>query len=133
MPQRKKVAPGNDEAKRQAEREQLEQEAAELRKEADELKLKAEEITERLDTIKARLREIFPDKGTYPTATGPVQIQENNSFDPVLAEVVIGNYNKDVLKACYETKLSGKKAKELLPPALYKQCLRSNTNKVVLP
>lgn len=82
------------------------------------------EITARQDHIKAFLRTTLPQGKHELDGTGTVTISVNRRFDAALAEQVLTNLNPALLDAVKETVISSAKAKKVLPPATYEQCMR---------
>lgn len=79
------------------------------------------EMTERADTLKAQLRDLTqgtPD--SYAAGALTVTISLNRRFNPQLAERILPD---DVLALCRVSKVDSAAAREVLPPALYEQCM----------
>lgn len=70
--------------------------------------------------IKERIKTIVPGPDRYAAGTLTITVSPNRRFDPVLAETTLP---VDVLAACQVTRIDPAKAKQILPPALYDQCL----------
>ena len=70
--------------------------------------------------IKERIKTIVPGPDRYAAGTLTITVSPNRRFDPVLAETTLP---ADVLAACQVTRIDPAKAKQILPPALYDQCL----------
>lgn len=82
--------------------------------------------TEEQEAIKATLRQL--GLGRFSTGVAPVVISPNRRFDAGLAEKVLGAINPDLIPACSETLITASKAKTVLPPAVYEQCMKANPN-----
>ena len=81
-------------------------------------------------TLKTQLRSQF-DVGTQLTVNGSpvIAIQANRRFSADLAKTHIP---ETLLPLCTVTTIDSKRAKEALPPAIYKACMQDYEPRVVL-
>lgn len=98
---------------------------AELGKRDEQLKQQAEDIEAEREQLKAEAAELLENKlGLHTHNGGAVRLSPNRRWDDDTAREVLGKISPDILKAITITKLDSRKAKEMLPPATYKQCMK---------
>lgn len=78
------------------------------------------ELETRERDIKARIRAIVPGPDTYAAGDATLVVSPNRRFDPKLAERVLP---AELLDLCRTSKVDAAAAREVLPPALYDQCM----------
>lgn len=78
------------------------------------------------EVIKADCRQL--GLGKHTTGAGPVVVSPNRRWDAATAEQVLREINPDLIPACSETVLTSAKAKQVLPPAVYEQCMKASDN-----
>jgi hypothetical protein len=104
----------------------IEVERIELVKRHQQLGAIIDAATEEQELIKAKFRQL--GIGHYDVGDVPVTVSPNRRFDPATAEPVLTAINPALVAACSETALSAKKAKLVLPPDLYAQCMKVSPN-----
>jgi hypothetical protein len=78
-------------------------------------------MNDELEQIKARFRELVAVGEDAQAAGLTIAIQPNRRFDPATAQMVLP---PELLKLCEATAIDSKKAKQVLPPAVYQQCMK---------
>lgn len=106
---------------------------AEIHKRHEVLAQQIEDIKAEDETLKAEAAELLKNElGTHEHDGGAVQLQPNRRWDDDTAREVIGAISPDILKAITIETLDSKKAKELLPPATYKKCMKDGARPKVI-
>jgi hypothetical protein len=128
--------------KRQSAQEAAEERAArlaELRKRWLELEAQKEDVEGLQAEIKTEMRKLVagddnPDETiSEEVGDGKVAVQPNRRFDEATARAYLSKMNKDILPLITVEKLDSAKAKNLLAPAAYRQCMKNaGTAKVVI-
>ena len=89
-----------------------------------ELSTLIDEAMSEQEQIKAQFRQL--GLGKHVTGAGPITISPNRRFNPEQAENVLRAINPDLIAACSETLLTSARAKQVLPPAVYEQCMKAS-------
>lgn len=98
---------------------------AEIQKRHEVLTEQAQDIKAEDDQLKAEAAELLDKKiGTHQHNGGAIRLSPNRRWDDDTARKVLTELSPDILKAIEVTKLDSAKAKELLPPATYKRCMK---------
>jgi hypothetical protein len=93
--------------------------AADLVAEYLDLRDRKAAIDNRLEQITAELRSL--GVGRHQAGGHTVTVSAQRRFNTEAAARILAS-NPDLLLACQETTISGSKAKQVLPPALYEMC-----------
>jgi len=72
--------------------------------------------------IKARIRGLVPGPDSYTAGSYTITVTPNRRFDPKTAERILP---QELLDLCRVAKVDAAAAREVLPPALYQQCMTS--------
>lgn len=83
-------------------------------------KMYAEKYKDAMDAAKAAILNLDPQSHEL---RGVALTKPRETFDEVKAKAVL---SPEQLSACYDTKLSGSKAKKVLPPAIYAAVCSNN-------
>lgn len=78
------------------------------------------DIEAREKEIKAQIRDLVDGPDTYAAGDLSVVVSPNRRFDPKLAERTLP---PELLDLCRISKVDSAAAREVLPPALYAQCM----------
>jgi hypothetical protein len=70
--------------------------------------------------IKTQIRSLVPGPDTYQAGDVALTVSANRRFDPATAERVLP---AELLDLCRIAKVDAAAAREVLPPALYAQCM----------
>ncbi len=78
------------------------------------------EVEER--DVKAQIRALVPGPDTYAAGGYTLSVSPNRRFDPALAARIVPD---TLLELCKVAKVDSAAAREVLPPALYQQCMKA--------
>ncbi len=79
-------------------------------------------LDEQEKQVKARIRDLTDGPDSYAAGPLTIVVSPNRRFSPALAQQVIP---AELLGLCKKTVIDSATAKQVLPPAMYSECMQS--------